>query len=73
MIEDKDVIAVTVMVILMAKKRSLRMAGVQFRNNIFNIDFLLVNPCLPFEGNELLIPLIPYMVTLTLAYPWVEG
>jgi hypothetical protein len=54
------------------------MAGMQFRNdyliiayNYSILDFVLVNSesCLPFRGNE---PLIPYSVTLTLTYPWVE-
>jgi hypothetical protein len=58
------------------------MAGMQFGNvyliiayNYLILDFVLVNSeaCLPFRGNEPLIPLIPYSVTLTLAYPWVEG
>jgi hypothetical protein len=58
------------------------MAGMQFGNdyliiayNYLILDLVLVNSesCLPFRGNEPLIPLITYSVTLTLAYPWVEG
>ena len=48
-------------------------AGMWFGNNYIILDCLSINPHLPFEGNEPLIPLISYMVTLTLAYPWVEG
>jgi hypothetical protein len=66
----------------MVRKRSLKMAEMQFGNdyliiayNYLILDLVLVNSelCLPFRGNEPLIPLIPYLVTLTLAYPWVEG
>jgi hypothetical protein len=57
---------------LMVRKRkgSLRM---QFRNKYLILDFLSLNTCLPFKGNEPLIPLVPYTITLTLVYPWVEG
>jgi hypothetical protein len=55
---------------LMVRKRSLRM---QFRNNYLILDFLSLNPCLSFKGNGPLIPLVPYPITLTLVYPWVEG
>jgi hypothetical protein len=55
------------------------MAGMQFGNdyliiayNYLILDLVLVNSK-SFRGNEPLIPLIPYSVTLTLAYPWVEG
>jgi hypothetical protein len=67
---------------LMVRKRSLRIAGMQCGNDYLIIaydylilDLVLLNSesCLPFRGNEPLIPLIPYSVTLTLAYPWVEG
>ena len=77
LVKDKDVMAVTVMADVDGEEEEFEDGWDAIQNDyliiILILDFLLVNPYLPFRGNEPLIPLIPHSVTLTLAYPWVEG
>ena len=74
LVKDNDVMAVTVMADVDGEEEEFEDGRDAIQNDyliiILILDFLLVNPCLPFRGNE---PLIPHSVTLTLAYPWVEG